>query len=107
MSFLLLHQTLVVPRDFHCQVLFCLDQELHPRFTLLQEGLLLQQEGLEFAAGNQKKPVSKRNLCQLKIIGNICGVFDTICACSSLIRSQMKDSAESHFLFSEMDIQHF
>lgn len=54
MSFLLLHQTLVVPRDFHCQVLFCLDQELHPRFTLLQEGLLLQQEGLEFAAGNQK-----------------------------------------------------
>lgn len=53
MSFLLLHQTLVVPRNFHCQVLFCLDQKLHPRFTLLQEGLLLQQEGLEFAAGNQ------------------------------------------------------
>lgn len=53
MSFLLLHQTLVVPRNFHCQILFRLDQELHPCFTLLQEGLLLKQEGLEFAARNQ------------------------------------------------------
>lgn len=53
MSLLLLHQTLVVPGNFHCQILLRLDQELHPRFTLLQEGLLLQQEGLEFAAENQ------------------------------------------------------
>lgn len=52
-TFLLLHQTLVVPRNFHCQIFFCLDQELHPRFTLLQEGLLLQQEGLELAGRNQ------------------------------------------------------
>lgn len=50
MGFLLLNQTLVVPRNFHCQILFSLDQELHPGFTLLQEGLLLQQEGLKFAA---------------------------------------------------------
>lgn len=53
-SFLLLHQTLVVPRNFHRQILFRLDQELHPGFTLLQEGLLLQQEGLEFAAKSKQ-----------------------------------------------------
>lgn len=49
MCFLLFHQTLVVSGYFHRQILFCLDQELHPCFTLLQEGLLLQQEGLELA----------------------------------------------------------
>lgn len=54
MRFLLLYQTLVVPRYLHCQILFCLDQKLHPCLTLLQEGLLLQQEGLEFAARNQR-----------------------------------------------------
>lgn len=54
MSFLLLHQTLVVPRYFHCQILLCLDEELHPCLTLLQKGLLLQQEGLEFATRSKQ-----------------------------------------------------
>jgi len=53
MSYLLLYQTLVVARDFHRQILLRLDQELHPRFALLQEGLLLQQEGLQFASGSK------------------------------------------------------
>lgn len=71
-SFLLLHQTLVVPRNFHCQILFRLDQELHPCFTLLQEGLLLQQEGLEFAARNQT-PIEQIKVI-LMLIKSICSV---------------------------------
>lgn len=66
MSFLLFHQTLVVARNFHCQILFRLDQELHPCFTLLQEGLLLQQEGLKFAARNQTAIKQKGTLALTK-----------------------------------------
>lgn len=61
MSFLLLHQTLVVSGNFHGQILFGLDQELHPCFTLLQEGLLLQQEGLKFAEKKQSEQIKRSN----------------------------------------------
>ena len=49
MSPLLLNQVLVVSGDLHGHLLLGLDQELHPRLALLQEGLLLEQERLQLA----------------------------------------------------------
>lgn len=57
---LLLHEAPVVAGYLHSQLLLCLHQELHPRFTLLQEGLVLQQESLKLAVEGSEQLVRAR-----------------------------------------------
>lgn len=51
---LLLQQTLVVSRDLSSQLLFSFRQEVHPRLTLLEETLLLEQHRLQFTGEGQR-----------------------------------------------------
>lgn len=50
---LLLQQTLVVAGRLGGQLLFGLGEEVHPRLTLLQEALLLQQHGLQLTESSR------------------------------------------------------
>jgi len=52
---LLLQQTLVVARDLSGQLLISLRQKVHPGLTLLEEALLLEQDGLQFTGEGQRK----------------------------------------------------